>query len=85
MEIQKEMYHSDPACSASDDTFLQLTQRSLTHRKADGSKQTTRAPKHWSLPATEVLHNLYYSLGVKDHMTETLTIIYTILWGLKIT
>jgi len=52
MEIQKEKYHSDPACSASDDTFQQLKHRSLTHRNADGSKHTIRASKHWSLPAT---------------------------------
>jgi hypothetical protein len=70
MEIEKEMYHSDPACSASDDTFHQLTHCSLTHRTADGSKQTIRASKHWSLPATDVLHNLYSSLEGEDHMTN---------------
>jgi len=40
------MYHSDPASLASDDTFHQLTHRILTHRTADGSKQTIRASKH---------------------------------------
>jgi hypothetical protein len=70
MEIQKEMYHSDPACSASDETFHQLTHRSLTHRTADGWKQTIRPSKHWSLPAAEVLHNLYSSLGGEYHMTN---------------
>jgi hypothetical protein len=74
MEIQKEMYHSDPACSVSDDTFHQLTHRSLTHRTAHGSKHVIIAPKLWSLPATgSASQSVNFSGGDEDHMTETLT------------